>query len=283
MARVFYIHWNQDEALAAVRLLRGAGHTVDYHWSTEVGAKINAPPEVFVISLDRLPSHGRAVAEYCREKKSLRGQTSCKAPTRGETRRVIGPCSQAGIMRSPRKRNRIMVIALYIVGGIVALVAILFIIGLTLPRTHLASSVATFHQPPEKLWAAISDFPSMPGWAPGVASVERMPDLNGHPVWAQIGKMGRMPLELEVVEPPHKLVGRIAADNLGFGGKWTYVITPAEGGATMTITEDGFIDNVMFRAMARLFFGYHGTQQAYLRAVGKKFGEAVTPVRVDVP
>ncbi len=31
MARLFYIHWHKDECLAAVEVLRLAGHTVRYH------------------------------------------------------------------------------------------------------------------------------------------------------------------------------------------------------------------------------------------------------------
>jgi hypothetical protein len=64
MAKVFYLHWNKDEALETVRALRADGHTVSYHHDTMTQAKITTPLDVCVISLDRLPSHGRAVAEW---------------------------------------------------------------------------------------------------------------------------------------------------------------------------------------------------------------------------
>ena len=37
MARLFYIHWHKDECLAAVGALREAGHTVRYHYESEIG------------------------------------------------------------------------------------------------------------------------------------------------------------------------------------------------------------------------------------------------------
>jgi hypothetical protein len=75
MARIVYVHWNQDEALDVVRDLRAAGHKVDYHWNTGEDAwrlMKDTPPDALVISLARLPSHGRAVAAAITESKRLR-------------------------------------------------------------------------------------------------------------------------------------------------------------------------------------------------------------------
>lgn len=79
MARLFYVHWNKAEALETVRRLRDAGHTVVHHYSTEEGAGADAwkqiksrPPDALVISLVRLPSHGRRIAAVTLETKRLR-------------------------------------------------------------------------------------------------------------------------------------------------------------------------------------------------------------------
>jgi hypothetical protein len=65
LAKVFLIHWNEDECRALAESLRHAGHDVAPHWNTETGAPLkDALPDVAVISLERLPSHGRAVAEW---------------------------------------------------------------------------------------------------------------------------------------------------------------------------------------------------------------------------
>jgi hypothetical protein len=70
MARIFYLHWNEAELLARVAPLEAAGHEVKGHWSTEAPAKLgDFVPDAVVVSLDRLPSHGRAVAEWFWEAK----------------------------------------------------------------------------------------------------------------------------------------------------------------------------------------------------------------------
>jgi hypothetical protein len=72
MARLFYLHWNKDEVLERVEPLRAVGHVVSCHSSTDVPPKITAPPDVFIVSLARLPSHGRAFAQWTRERKDMR-------------------------------------------------------------------------------------------------------------------------------------------------------------------------------------------------------------------
>ncbi|MGE0481798.1 MAG: hypothetical protein AB7Q17_15130 [Phycisphaerae bacterium] len=70
MAAILYFHWNEAEARETVRELRAAGHTVHYHATTHVVARPPANLDAWVISLARLPSHGRAYAEWLRESKS---------------------------------------------------------------------------------------------------------------------------------------------------------------------------------------------------------------------
>jgi hypothetical protein len=70
MAKIFYLHWNEAEVKARIAALITAGYDVACHWSTEEHAKFGETlPDAVVISLDRLPSHGRAVAEWFWEAK----------------------------------------------------------------------------------------------------------------------------------------------------------------------------------------------------------------------
>lgn len=71
MARIFYVHWNESEALERIASMTDAGHEVRAHWSTDSSLSLKDDlPDVVVISLDRLPSHGRSVAEWFWEAKS---------------------------------------------------------------------------------------------------------------------------------------------------------------------------------------------------------------------
>jgi hypothetical protein len=75
MARIFFVHWNESEATGAAEALKTAGHTVTCHWDTgkDGWRKLkDTPPDAVVISLDRLPSHGRGVAAGMSDFKQLR-------------------------------------------------------------------------------------------------------------------------------------------------------------------------------------------------------------------
>jgi hypothetical protein len=73
MATLFYLHWDEDEAQERAQPLVAAGHKVHVHWRKDDPPKLPNPlPEISIISLDRLPSHGRAVAEWLWEAKSRR-------------------------------------------------------------------------------------------------------------------------------------------------------------------------------------------------------------------
>jgi len=170
-----------------------------------------------------------------------------------------------------------MKVILIIVGILVGLVALMWIIGALLPKEHVASRMASYKQPPEKIWEAITNAEAMPSWRKDVKSVKRLPEKDGKPAWVETSSMGEMPLQVEVWEPQRRLVCRIADPKLPFGGTWTYELTPADGGTTLRITENGEVYPALFRFMSRFIFGYTATMESYLKALGTKFGEEVTP------
>ena len=75
MSRVALVHWNAAEAEERAERLRKAGHEVEtvFEQGGEAFREFRAdPPEVFVIDLTRLPSHGRVVGIFLRQQKSMR-------------------------------------------------------------------------------------------------------------------------------------------------------------------------------------------------------------------
>lgn len=166
--------------------------------------------------------------------------------------------------------------ALIVAGALVALILLVTVIGFLLPKGHVASARARYAQKPQAIWDIITNFEALPSWRSDVTSVERAPDSAGHPVWVEIGKNGRIPLAVEVLEPPRRMVTRIADDSLPFGGTWTFEIADSEGGCTLTITENGEVYNPIFRFVSQFFIGHHATLEGYLRSLGTKFGESTT-------
>lgn len=70
MKNIFFIHFNESELKEKIAALKKAGYKVGFHFSTETVADFRKNlPEVLVICLDRLPSHGRKYAEWLWEAK----------------------------------------------------------------------------------------------------------------------------------------------------------------------------------------------------------------------
>lgn len=68
--RVFYIHWNEEELRQLIEPLQAAGHDVRVHWNSRTTPKWgDYLPDIVVISLERLPSHGRSYAGWIWEAK----------------------------------------------------------------------------------------------------------------------------------------------------------------------------------------------------------------------
>jgi CheY-like chemotaxis protein len=75
MPRARLIHWNAAEAEPSVRLLKEAGWEVSYEPAIASGFLVRlreSRPDVIILDLSRLPSHGREVAGAVRASKSTR-------------------------------------------------------------------------------------------------------------------------------------------------------------------------------------------------------------------
>lgn len=73
LPRILLIHWNADEAKKRAARLRGLGYSVTPHsYPEELRQLRGKPPDLFVIDLDRIPSQGRAVGIWLRQRKSTR-------------------------------------------------------------------------------------------------------------------------------------------------------------------------------------------------------------------
>lgn len=174
----------------------------------------------------------------------------------------------------------------FLVAGIVVLVGIAGIAGWLSPRHHHAASTVVLQTPQDSVWAVLLDMEHSPSWRRDVTGVKRLPDRDGQPVWEQLSDEGSWALVLTTIEPPTRLVATVADTTQGFGGTWTYTLAPdsASGGATagtrVTIAESGFVDPPLFRFLARYVFGLHTAQRAYLRDLGRRFGQKVEPTRV---
>ncbi|HEY5946665.1 MAG TPA: hypothetical protein VIV40_14280 [Kofleriaceae bacterium] len=143
-----------------------------------------------------------------------------------------------------------MWIALYVIGSLVGLVILLNLIGLALPRNHLAARRARFAQPPERVWDAMVELAD------------------------QVAARDKLPIELERDDRPRTRIGRIVDDKLPFGGRWYYELEPVGADTQLTITEAGFVKVPMFRIFTAL--APNATKTKFLRELGDKLAVPVT-------
>ena len=173
-----------------------------------------------------------------------------------------------------------MKIVLAVIAGIIALIAAVAVIGAMMPRTHRATSRITLTTPPEQVWPALRNLDALLGSWKDLQSAGRRADQNGKEVWQQKAGGFEMKLIIEEATPMSRLVTRIdAPEDAAFGGTWTYVLTPAGSGTTVTITEDGYVSNPIFRVMMKVM-GTHTTLDGFLTGLAAKFGETATPEQV---
>ncbi len=166
-----------------------------------------------------------------------------------------------------------MKIALWILMAVVGAFVVIVLIGWLLPKDHVATRKARYRQPPEAIWAAITDVEAMPSWRDGLKGVKRLRDRNGLPAHIEVTGSGEIPMETVEMSPSRLLVNRIADPRLPFGGTWTFEIEPTAEGATLRITERGYVTNPLFRFLSRFVFGQTSTIESYLKSLAKKFGE----------
>jgi len=132
-----------------------------------------------------------------------------------------------------------------VVGGLVLLIAIIAAIGATLPRNHTASRTLRVRRPPQDSWTAIAE-------AMSAADV---------------------PVDIVETDPPRRLVSKVKETEKMFGGTWTVAIAPVDTGSTVTITEDGWVGNPIFRFVSRFLMGHHATLDGMLKSVATQLGE----------
>jgi uncharacterized protein YndB with AHSA1/START domain len=160
---------------------------------------------------------------------------------------------------------------LWIGASLVALVGVVGLIGLALPKGHRASRTVTLAAAPDVVFGAISDFARYADWRSDVKKI----DLQGTGVGALVreeSRTGTIPYRVEVLEPPSRMVMRIADPKLPFGGSWTYELRADGAGTSLTLTEDGEVHNPIFRVMQKFFFSPYKTIDTYLENLKRRVG-----------
>jgi len=134
---------------------------------------------------------------------------------------------------------------LIVFGALAVLVLLVAMIGSRLPREHVASRTMRLRRTPQEVWAAVT----------------------------QATASSSVPVEVVEQDPPRRQVTRVKDSEKNFGGTWTIVIAPTPDGATLTITENGWVANPIFRFVSRFVIGHHASMDGILKQVAATLNE----------
>ncbi|MGA2353979.1 MAG: SRPBCC family protein [Terriglobales bacterium] len=166
-----------------------------------------------------------------------------------------------------------MKLLLIVPATLVALVLLVVIIGMLLPKTHVASRSAVFKATPQQLFALIDGSQT---WRRNIKKYETVSIKDGRRQWRETDDHGQT-ITYEAVErrPPTLLKTRIVTANLPYSGVWTINLEPTNGSIALRITEQGEVYNPLFRFISRFVIGQTRTIETYLRDLGTATGQQV--------
>jgi hypothetical protein len=152
-------------------------------------------------------------------------------------------------------------------GGLGALAALALAVGFLLPVRHTATVSRTVAGSADEVWATITNVEEFATWRTDIERAVPLEPIEGWPAWREEGPSGTLTFAMTAAEPGRRLSTRIVDEGLPFGGSWTYVLEPATGGTLVTITEDGFVTNPVYRLVSRFFIGHESAMNTYLDAL----------------
>jgi uncharacterized protein YndB with AHSA1/START domain len=169
-------------------------------------------------------------------------------------------------------------ITLAVLAAILVLVAI---VGALQPVAHAVARRIRLHQPAALVFATITDVAAAPQWRKDLRSVSLLPPQDGRRCYREVSGFGPIDFRVEHEDPGKQLITRIVTPKSPFGGTWTFALAPSGDGTELTITENGEVYNVIFRALSRFVFGHTTTIDAYLTSLAIKFGENASIVDAE--
>lgn len=166
---------------------------------------------------------------------------------------------------------------LIILGGLLVLLLAVFAVGFMLPERYDAMVSVTFTSPPEKVWAAISDYETHPMTGTQRKSTQKQPEEGGLPVWVEdLGATKVTVRTLSATAPTHmkrNMIDSVVHLNVDC----EFRIEPANGGSRVTATSRTTVPSgnwraPLFRVTLRMGGGEKGFRD-YWSSVAKSLGE----------
>lgn len=173
------------------------------------------------------------------------------------------------------KHKTMFKMLLYVVLSLVALVALVWISGMLLPRTRSVSLTRTLNVPAEQVYKTVTDIQGQPRWRPELTSVTVVSAEPGREEWLEVvGK--QPPMRFRTLKKVENERFEVQFEGSGFTGSWTGVFRTTGNNQTEVIfTEQTDTPGAFARVFATLFVPLDKLAGDYLSALeaGLKAGK----------
>jgi uncharacterized protein YndB with AHSA1/START domain len=157
------------------------------------------------------------------------------------------------------------VTALTLAGTLLIAISIVYAVGSVLPVAHVAAVRGELPATRERVWQTITDLPHHPQWRSEVVEVHVRSAPGDSVTWVEVDAWGdSLTLAIVEVDPPRRLVTRIAEQDAPFAGTWTFELDDDGPGTYIRIVEEGEVYDPIFRFVAAVFIGHTATMDSYL-------------------
>lgn len=142
----------------------------------------------------------------------------------------------------------------YLIAILAVLIGAVVLCGYALPATTKISREILLQQPPEAVFAALTDVQHLAEWNRNIEKVDILSPTKGKETTKQTFH-GGMTMTIVTTEsiPPRRLVREMIDEGGPFAGSWTYDISPDDGGSRVVLTEVATFKNPLFRVLTRIF------------------------------
>ncbi len=157
----------------------------------------------------------------------------------------------------------------YLLVSIVAIIAMVLVIGLFLPKERTFTKTAVLNSDVTKVFNLVTDFKNQTSWRNDVKDIVIIDDNT----WTEVPKKGT-PITFKIRQKiQNKLFEIEIIEPKSFNGYWVGSFKQTTAGTKVVFKEVAIIENPFIRVLSSLFVDLDNTMEIYMTNLKTKLGE----------